>query len=147
VFIFNELLNEFQVKKLYLPRKFTCPLGRPGEAKGTDSIDPLAGEISRISCSLLDIPAIRAASAAPPTAFRLPGATASTFWYATRASFGWCISMSRSPSSSQQQAKDTQQFDCAFACFSHVRTPDDFSFTVDGSALGPEGQSGSGSLH
>src|SRR6266404_1106134 len=47
----------------------------------------------------------------------------------------------------QQQAEGPEQCDCAFACFSHVKTPDGFSFAVDGSALGPEGQSSSGSLH
>src|SRR5260370_5812058 len=47
----------------------------------------------------------------------------------------------------KQQDEGPQQFDCAFACLSHVKTPDGFSFAVDGSALGPEGQSCSGSLH
>src|SRR6266480_163329 len=47
----------------------------------------------------------------------------------------------------QQQAEGPQQCDCAFAYFFHVRTPDGFSFAVDGSAPGPEDQSSSGSLH
>src|SRR2546427_5858272 len=47
----------------------------------------------------------------------------------------------------QQQAEGPEQCDYPFAYFSHVWAPDGFSFAVDGSALGPEGQSTSGSLH
>ncbi len=103
MFVFNGLPCEFQVKKLYRPRKFTCLSTPQAAPQTTGQITPKSAGSGISDCysSLADISDVRAASAAPFKAFRLPGATTSTCRYAVSASFGRFISMSRSPSNSR----------------------------------------------